>query len=559
MFRYRRLLLPLMALPLLCGCSSPEVLPESSSESTPAVTETATKAANTTSEKTTEAESTEPAAPAYDFGDCMPILSITTADKSSNAIDFITKPVTRHVAESIASWTPGYKMPPEPYYTECAVTLTDTDENVLLSNAGAQVKVRGNWTTTYDKKPLRIKFDEKQSMLGLNDGAEYRNWVLLAEYKDASMLRNKSALSIARELLGSDGLYAADAELVEVVVNGRYWGVYLLTEMQQVNSGRVDVTAPEAGYTGYDIGYFLEFDGYFTNEDELHGFFVDYSDNAALVPFDGNGGAGRTMQCLNSGRKDPKKDVGFTVKSDINSKEQIDFISNFVNGVYDIMYHAAYEDKAYVFNSDYSAIEASSSISPEEAVERVVDLDSLADMYIISELTCDADIYWSSFFLSADFGPDGGHKLRFEAPWDFDSAMGNKDRCSDGTGFYAANIVPDVNGGTKGGGEYDSINPWLAVLMYEDWFTDIIREKWTNAYDSGVFSDAVAMINSDADDLSSAFDRNYERWDNLRDKSAFGNELSRGAMKCRTHKEAAGYLADWLQKRINFLNDYWHK
>ena len=41
--------------------------------------------------------------------------------------------------------------------------------------------------------------------------------------------------------------------------------------------------------------------------------------------------------------------------------------------------------------------------------------------------------------------------------------------------------------------------------------------------------------------------------------SAFGNELSRDAMKCKTHKEAAGYLADWLQKRINFLNDYWHK
>ena len=188
-----------------------------------------------------------------------------------------------------------------------------------------------------------------------------------------------------------------------------------------------------------------------------------------------------------------------------------------------------------------------------------MDVDSLADMYIISELTCDADIYWSSFFMSADFGENGDGKLRFEAPWDFDSAMGNKDRCIDGTGFYAANIVPDVNGGVSGGGEYDTINPWLAVLMYEDWFTDIIREKWTDAYDSGVFSEAVDMIREDTENYSAAFERNYERWDNLRDKSAFGSELSKAAANCKTHDEAADQLADWLDKRVTFLNDYWHK
>jgi hypothetical protein len=396
-------------------------------------------------------------------------------------------------------------------------------------------------------------------MLGLNGGAEFRNWVLLAEYKDASMLRNKSALAVARDILGRDGLYAADAQFVEVVINGNYWGVYLLAEFQQVNSDRVDISKPEADYTGTDIGYFIEFDGEYKQEDELEQFFVDYADNAALVPFDGKNGSGKTMKCLKDGRRDPKKDVGFAVKSDINSKEQLDFISDFVNGTYDIMYHAAYDDKAYVFNDDYSAITETSAISPQEAVERVVDLDSLADMYIVSELTCDADIYWSSFFMSADFGPDGSRKLVFQAPWDFDSAMGNKDRCSDGTGFYAANIVPDVNGGASGGGEYDSINPWLAVLMYEDWYTDIIRDKWTSAYDNGTFSAAVDMINSDTDEYSSAFDRNYERWNNLRDKSEFGSELSSAAFRCKTHKEAADYLADWLQKRVDFLNGYWHK
>lgn len=544
MFRYRRLILPLIALPLMCGCTPPEDNPPHPTEAI-------------TSEKVTEAVDD------YIYGDCMPVLSINTTERGSNAMDFVTKPVTRHVAESIASWTPNYRIPTEPYYTECTVTLTDTDEAVQLDRVGAQVKVRGNWTTVYDKKPLRIKFDEKQSVLGLNDGTEYRNWVLLAEYKDCSMLRNKAALSVARDILGKDGLYAADAEFVEVYINGNYWGVYLLTEMQQVNAGRVDITEPEKDYEGRDIGYFLEFDGYFTQENDNNAFYVYFADNAPLVPFDGNGGSGRTMKCQPEyvdDPDDPKKPVGITVKSKIYSNEQIDFITEFVNGTYDIMYHAAYDDKAYVFNDNlHIDIEEDPSITPREAVERVVDVDSLADMYIISELTCDADIYWSSFFMSADFGKDGDGKLRFEAPWDFDSAMGNKDRCIDGTGFYAANIVPDVNGGVSGGGEYDTINPWLAVLMYEDWFTDIIREKWTDAYDSGVFSEAVEMIREDTEKYSSAFDRNYERWDNLRDKSAFGNELSKAAAKCKTHGEAADQLADWLNKRVNFLNEYWHK
>ena len=85
-------------------------------------------------------------------------------------MSFVTKPISRYVAESMASWTPGFKVPAEPYYEACSITLTDKDNSVLIDCADADVKVRGNRTTAYDKKPLRIKFSEKQNMLGLNDG-----------------------------------------------------------------------------------------------------------------------------------------------------------------------------------------------------------------------------------------------------------------------------------------------------------------------------------------------------------------------------------------------------
>ena len=484
----------------------------------------------------------------------LPVLSIQTVSDDRKVMEFVRKPVAKHVSEQIASWTPNYEMPPEPYYEDCTVTLTGSDGTSLLASAEAKVKVRGNWTTTYDKKPLRIKFTEKQSLLGLNNGEAMKNWLLLAEYKDGSMLRNKAALYAALGLMEEDGLYAADSELVTVKINGEYFGVYLLSEMQQVSSHRVDITEPEKDYTGTDIGYFMEYDGYYSYEDELHGFSLDFADNAPLTPYDGSkDGGGRTMSPTPH-----RNEVGMTIKSTINSKEQHDFIESYVNNVYRIMYEAAYNDKAYAFSADYSSIAPADDMTPRQAVEKVVNVNSLADTYIISELTCDADIYWSSFYMDADFGPEGDGRLTFEAPWDFDSAMGNKDRCLDGKGFYAANIVPDVNGGSAVGG-YDTINPWLAVLAYEDWYQDIVKEKWTKAYDSGLFTRTCQLVADDSQQLADEFDKNYSKWKNLTENRPFIDELSEPAKECRSQLDAGAFLIDWLNKRIDFLNSKWHK
>lgn len=528
----------------LCGCSAWEPSPDSQ----PASEQTAE------TEKETVPE-TKPETPDYshfDIGGTMPVLSIETANQSADVMDFVTKPVNDYVARSIRSWTPGYIMPPAPYYEACTVTLTDTDDAVLLDAAEAQVKVRGNWTTSYDKKPLRIKFTEPQNLLGMNDGADAKNWVLLASYKDVSLLRDKTALEIARELLAPDGLYASDAEFVEVEINGQYWGVYLLAEYQQINADRVNITEAEKDYQGTDIGYFLEFDGYYTNEDDLHGFMIDYADNAPLTPYDGEGGDGRTVTVRSAHPRDGIKDVGYTIKSDVYSQAQHDFIAAYVDAVYDILYAAAYEDAAYVFDADTLSIGKADDLTPQEAVERVINAESLADMYILSELTCDADIYWSSFFLSADFGAEGDGRLTFHAPWDFDSAMGNKNRCADAQGYYAANILYDVND------MYETINPWLAVLMYEDWFQELIRSAWTDAYESGVFDRALEMIEADTAQYADAFTRNYERWDNIRNNAA-KNEMCRKAAQCSTHEEAAAWLSEWLTMRVEFLNGCWHR
>jgi len=586
---------------------------------------------------------------------------------SSGTTDFATKPVEKHIADQAYM---GKEKPPEPYYEECNITVEDTDGKKVINGVNGKVKVRGNWTSNYVKKSLKINFSESQSMVGLNGGKKFKSWILLAEYKDGSMLRNKATFAFSREILGKDGLYASDSRLVELKINDEYFGVYLLCEVQQINKGRVDITKVDDDYQGTDMGYLLEYDaGYAMYEEEMESFNINFNDNAALKPYDGQGGNGRTINPVgmsfggfpgmgggiggwggmpnngqpnngqpnngqwggfggngnqpnngqpnngqpnngqwggfggngnqpnngqpNNGQPNNGQWGGFggngnqpnneqpnngqwggfgnwggnmkkrqwggngsninmTIKSGANNQQQNSFISNYVNNVYKILYEAAYNKKTLKFNNNYSQVVEASGMSTRQAIENVIDANSLADMFIISEIACDADLYYSSFYMDVDFGANGSKKLRFEAPWDFDSGLGNKDRCADGKGHFAANIIPD------NGGFGNTINAWLAVIIYEDWFQDIIRSKWTKAYESGVFTQVISSIRSESNNYAEAFDRNYEKWNNIIDNKQFANELSPGAKKCKTQKEAANYLADWLEKRISFINSNWH-
>ena len=105
---------------------------------------------------------------------------------------------------------------------------------------------------------------------------------------------------------------------------------------------------------------------------------------------------------------------------------------------------------------------------------------------------------------------------------------------------------------------YKTFNPWLVVLMYEEWYMDIVKQKWTENYDSGLFDRVYEMIENDTKRYSKAFDRNYAKWNNIVNNSAFVNELSTKSAACKTHKEASKYLSKWLKTRVEYLNSQLH-
>ena len=362
----------------------------------------------------------------------LPRIEINSTKDADN--EWVAMPIAAHVKEQASAWTNEYDSYPDPYYKDCTIsTFSDGGETAELDRAAGQVKVRGNWTTSYAKKSLRIKFDDTHSMLDLHGNGSYKNWVLLAGYKDASLLRDAIGMKLYAEMFGDQGYYVSDCKLVDLFINGVYWGVYLLAEQQEIQEPKIDevtgITNParinaketKKNVTTTQTGYLVEFDSYYYAEKEDEQFIIDYT----------LGDASNKIKDYD-GTELISPQAGYTIKSDIRNSEQHDFIENYMNKVWEICYRAAYKKEYYKFNDTYTDIVeynpegADDDAKCEKCISAIIDVDSLASMYIFNELICDPDLYLTSFFMDVDFGEAGDKKLRFEAPWDFDSTMGNK-------------------------------------------------------------------------------------------------------------------------------------
>ena len=76
--------------------------------------------------------------------------------------------------------------------------LNDPDgfySDTPLVDAKLNIRWRGHSTLTCDKKSYRIKLDEKASLLGINSD---RDWYLIANHPDKTLMRNMVAMRISQ-------------------------------------------------------------------------------------------------------------------------------------------------------------------------------------------------------------------------------------------------------------------------------------------------------------------------------------------------------------------------
>lgn len=115
----------------------------------------------------------------------------------------------------------------------------------------AHIKGRGNSTWIFPKKPYTFKFETKQSILGMPAS---KKWILLANYRDRTLIRNAVSLELAR-LFNFE--WVPQGRFVEVFLNDKHLGNYYLVEKVEVEKNRLNLRKD---------GFLLELDAHFDDE-----------------------------------------------------------------------------------------------------------------------------------------------------------------------------------------------------------------------------------------------------------------------------------------------------
>ena len=120
---------------------------------------------------------------------------------------------------------------PNGFVSEYETEQMEDQEGLVLE----YIRGRGNSTWGADKKPYKVKFEDAHDLFGMGSN---KHWILLANRFDNSLIRNRMTYWLGAEF-GLD--YTPQCVPVEVVMNGEYYGSYLLCEQIRVAESRVDI------------------------------------------------------------------------------------------------------------------------------------------------------------------------------------------------------------------------------------------------------------------------------------------------------------------------------
>lgn len=323
------------------------------------------------------------------------------------------------------------------------------------------IKVRGNTTSKYPKKPWKIKLDKKTAMFGL---PKSKHWVLLANYNDMAQLRGKFAADFANEI-GSLGMKST---WVECVLNGESQGLYQFSEHIRVDPARVPIYdwedhAADYGATAEDFsaidraladnpgsidisgGYLFEFSAEY---DELSKF-TTYSGKLQM----------RTM---------------------VNKPECL-YTS------------AAMMDWCRAFLQDYwDAVTSPDRMSRGRHYSAYADVDSMVNYTLVNELFANADASKKSRYAFVD----RGGKLVFGPVWDFDWGCGSV-KVSDKVDYWTCSKSAQ--------GETDVIYSFFKEWASDDYFCRKlykryweIRDRYVEIFKDGGWIDAASPLLAEA-------------------------------------------------------------
>jgi len=183
----------------------------------------------------------------------LPVLNIETIDSVEPTCERVYAPAGSWGSTINSEKAPG-RMVMYKRINGLDSVLYDSGDYVK-NESGMTIKVRGNSSAVGEKKPYKIKLQKKFDLLlrGVDSVYKDKEWALLKDENLYTFMGfNVSSLV---------GMYwVPDGEYVNVVMNGVYRGVYLLTEQVKRNPDcRLNVDK--------NCGFIFECDIYWWNED----------------------------------------------------------------------------------------------------------------------------------------------------------------------------------------------------------------------------------------------------------------------------------------------------
>lgn len=231
------------------------------------------------------------------------------------------------------------------------------------NHVSGQIRFHGATSQGYAKKSFAITLDKPVQWLDLR---ENQHWVLNAAFVDRSLMRHKLSYDLFRSL-SADGAkrFSSGSRFVEVNLNGRYHGVYLL--MERVDRALLELRRYDSNTPSQAVIYKA----------------VDHSAN-----FSSRGHPGYEQ-------REPDAALGEYWKP-------LDELNQFVSEAPDAKF-----------------------FDPNSGIGSRIDLDNVIDFHQLVLLTSNVDGIDKNFIIARDAGtPSLPAPKFFFVPWDYDATFG---------------------------------------------------------------------------------------------------------------------------------------
>lgn len=387
------------------------------------------------------------------------------------------------------------------YFNEDGSTnrLTDLPTN-YDGNIG--IKLRGQSSLfVYAKKGYSLETrdelgdDFAVNLLGLPKESD---WVMHGPYSDKSLMRNALLYTMADDITP----YAPRVQMVEIIVNEEYQGVYLFTEKIKRDDSRVDIAKlKDDEITGDDLtgGYILKIDK--ADADEI-GWESPYSVSAAQ----------------------PTNFVYVYPDADDIVPEQKAYIENWIT---------SFEDN--LASSDYT--------DSVNGYRKRINTESFIDFMLLNELSRNVDGYRLSTYMYKDKDLNDD-ELHLGPVWDYNLAFGNADYCN---GSNIEGWAYDFN--DVCGDDFYQVPFWWKRLLTDPTFVADLKEKWMKLR-NGKFTNANvnAWIDGFESQLQVPQQRNFQRWPTL------GEYVWPNNFVGNTYQSEVDYLRQWIMDRMAWMD-----